>query len=402
MPLSDVAIKNAKPADKPRKLADGGGLYLEVAPSGGKWWRLKYRYGGKEKRLSLGVYPEVSLKEARERREAARKLLAEGDDPGQARKAERAATARAALQTFEAVATAWLNHRSTAWTADTKEGIAASLRSHVYPELADKPIGDVTPADVRKVVTAIDKAGAGETAGRVFQRVRAVFRYAIAHDLVSVDPTYPLKPGEIFKPREVRHRAALHEQDVSLFFARLADYAAEGSTREALELLALTAVRPGELRGARWDEIDLQAAMWSIPAERMKMKAPHRIPLSSQALALLARLPREDEQELLFPSPYYPGKPLSENTFNSAMARLGYKGQATAHGFRTLFSTAANEAGWAPDVIEAQLAHRDRNEVRAAYNRAQWMADRTRLMQWWADRLDALRKGADVIPIRAA
>lgn len=403
MPLTDTAIRNAKPADKSVRLFDGGGLYLEVSPSGGKWWRLKYRVHGKEKRLSLGVYPDVSLKDARERRDQARKQLAEGADPSETRKAEKAATKAAALNTFKAVALAWMDHADTKWTDGTRAALLASLENHVFPLIGAKPVSAVRPADVRQLVQAVEATGARETAGRVFQRVRAIFRYAVAHELVDADPTYPLKPSEILRPQVVKHRAALSERELPAFRKCLADYDGDPATCAALELLVLTAVRPGELRGARWDEIDADRALWRIPAERMKMKTEHTVPLSRQSLAVLERMrPLSGAGALVFPSPFYPGKSLSEGTLNSALARMGYKGMATAHGFRTLFSTCANEAGWNADVIEKQLAHEERDEVRGAYNRASWLADRVKLMQWWADHLDAVAVGAKVIPLRQA
>jgi integrase len=403
MPLTDTAIRKAKPAAKPVRLFDGGGLYLEVAPSGGKWWRLKFRYAGKEKRLSLGTYPDTALQQARERRDEARKQLAAGVDPSAARQAEKTAKRAAALSTLEAVAQEWLAFRASAWTQHTRDVIQASLENHVFATLGARPISAIQPADIRGVVQAIEAAGAGETAGRVFQRLRSIYRYAVAHDLVNTDPTYPLKPSEIFRPRKATHRASLAERDVSAFLHKLASYEGDPITRAALELLMLTATRPGELRGARWAEIDAEQAVWRIPAERMKMKTEHVVPLSPQALALLQELrPISGSGALVFPSPYYPDKSISDGTLNSALARMGYKGIATAHGFRTLFSTAANEAGWRGDLIERQLAHEERNDVRAAYNRAQWIAERTELMQWWANRLDALRMGADIIPLIAA
>lgn len=403
MPLTDTAIRRAKPADKPVRLFDGGGLYLEVAPSGGKWWRIKFRHDGKEKRLSLGVYPDVSLKEARQRRDEARQLLGMGTDPSAHRKAERKARQVATLNTFEALARAWLDHRADAWVVRTRTMILASLENDVFPTLGARPIADIQPADIRNLVQGIEARGAGETAGRVFQRLRSIFRFAIAHDVIGTDPTYPLKPAEIFKPRKVTHRAALAERDVPEFLRRLAAYEGDPATAAALSLLMLTAVRPGELRGAEWREIDVERALWRVPAARMKMKTEHVVPLSRQALEVHdAVRPLSGRGALVFPSPFYPGKPLSDGTLNSALARMGYKGIATAHGFRTLFSTCANEAGWNRDHIEKQLAHEDRDDVRGAYNRAQWLEERTRMMQWWADRIDTLRKGADVIPFKAA
>ncbi|WP_374258996.1 tyrosine-type recombinase/integrase [Aquabacterium sp.] len=403
MPLTDTAVRNAKPTDKAVKMFDGGGLYLEVSPSGGKWWRLKYRYGGKEKRLSLGTYPDVGLKDARDRRDQARKTLADGIDPGEVRKTEKAAKKAATLRTFEAVANAWMTKSADDWDDGTHAKVRASLENHVFPTIGGMPIADVRPADVRELVQQVEASGARETAGRVFQRIRAVYRYAVAHELTDADPTYPLKPAEILKRQTVTHRAALSERDVPAFLRDLDAYQGDSGTRSALRLLMLTAVRPGELRGALWEEIDQTRALWRIPAERMKMKTEHTVPLSRQAMELLASLnPDGEAHGLVFPSPFYPGKPISDGTLNSALARMGYKGTATAHGFRTLFSTCANEAGWPSDVIEKQLAHEERDGVRGAYNRASWMAERTKLMQWWADHLDALAKGAKVIPLKTA
>jgi integrase len=403
MPLTDTSIRKARAAEKPVRLFDGGGLYLEVAPSGGKWWRLKFRHGGKEKRISLGTYPATGLKEARERRELARKQLAAGVDPSAARLADKAAKRAEALNTLEAVARAWLDHRADAWVERTRKVILASLENDVFPTHGAQAIASIQPADIRNLVQGIEARGASETAGRVFQRLRSIFRYAIAHDLVATDPTYPLKPAEIFKPRKVEHRAALSERDVPTFLHRLANYEGDPTTAAALRLLMLTAVRPGELRGARWEEIDTDRALWRVPADRMKMKTEHTVPLSEQALAVLDIMrPITGDGMLVLPSPFYPAKPLSDGTLNSALARMGYKGIATAHGFRTLFSTCANEAGWNRDYIEKQLAHEDRNDVRSAYNRAQWLDERAKMMQWWADRIDALRKGADVIPLKTA
>ena len=391
MALSDTAIRAAKPAEKAVRLFDGRGLYLEVAPSGGKWWRFKYRHNGKEKRLALGAYPGVSLKSARERLNLARTLLAEGIDPSAARKEAKQAKRRDALSTVEAVSRAWLAHRASAWTPGTLDAIKASFENHVFPSLGDRPIREITSRDIKQVVQAIDNQGSGETAGRVFQRLRSVYRYAMSEDLVDADPTYPLKPAEIFKPRDVSHRLALAEVEMPAFFAKLEAYEGDPSTKAALVLLILTAVRPGELRGARWKEIDESRSMWRIPAARMKMAAEHLVPLSTQALAVLRTMkPLSGAHELVFPSPFYPGRPLSDGTLNSALARLGYKGLATAHGFRTLFSTCANEAGWNADAIEKQLSHEERDDVRGAYNRAQWLPERIELMQWWANHLQSL------------
>jgi integrase len=392
MPLTDTEIKNAKPSAKPLRLFDGGGLYLEVAPAGGRWWRLKYRHGGKEKRLSLGTYPDTPLKAARERREEARRLLAEGMDPGEQRKAAKAQVRVEAERTFEAVARAWLQHNTARWAARTKEKVLASLQADVFPTLGARPIASVSARDVASVVRVVEARGAGEMASRLLQRIRAVFRFAVVHEWLETNPTLDVRSDELLKPRHVKHRAALPEAELPDFMRRLDAYEGDLATGLALRLLLLTVVRPGELRGARWDEFDFVAQRWRIPAERMKMRAEHLVPLSRQAMKVLkdAEVLRNDSG-LVFPSPYYPGKGLSENTLNSALARMGYKGIATAHGFRALFSTVANESGKSPDVIERQLAHVERNQVRAAYHRAAYVAERANLAQWWGDYLDGRR-----------
>jgi integrase len=392
MSLSDIQLRALKPSQTPQRVFDGDGLYVEVRPNGAKWWRFKYRFEEKEKLISFGTYPDVPLSLARKRRAEARQLVAAGVDPSAARQEAKQAKQRDAMNTLEAVSRAWLAHRASAWTAGTEQAITASLENHVFPALGARPIRAIAARDIKNVVQAIDNQGAGETAGRVFQRLRSIYRYALSEDLVENDPTYPLKPAEIFKPRDVSHRLALAQADMPAFFAKLDAYDGDAATKAALELLILTAVRPGELRGARWKEFDEPRSLWRIPADRMKMTTEHLVPLSTQALAILKGLkPLSGDQELVFPSPFYPGKPLSDNTLNSALARLGYKGLATAHGFRTLFSTCANEADWKSDLIEKQLSHEERDDVRGAYNRAQWLASRVKLMQWWADHLDSLR-----------
>ncbi|MBK6854691.1 MAG: tyrosine-type recombinase/integrase [Burkholderiales bacterium] len=416
-----AALKAIEAGTRPAaRISDGSGLYLRPLVRGGSHgWRFDYTIAGKRNTLSLGTYPDTSLAMARKKAAELRALVAAGTDPGEARQAdksarvERQAAEREAERlraaglpapgSLAAITLEWLGHRAEAWSEITRSHTKASMQTHVFPALGGKPIGDVTPADIRACVQAVEAAGAAETAGRVFQRLRAVFRYAVAHDLVEVDPTYPLKPAEIFRPRRTRHRPAMSLAQAPQFLRELANYNGDAATRAGLLLLVLTAVRPGELRGACWSEFDEAAKLWRVPAERMKMKAEHLVPLSSQALAVLADLrPLTGDKVLVFPSPFYPGKPISENTFNSALARMGYKGTATAHGMRTLFSTIANEAGHRGDVIERQLAHEERDEVRAAYNRADYLAERRALMTWWGDKVDALRRSDNVIPFKAA
>jgi integrase len=394
--LSDVKLRNLAESGKH---FDGGGLYLEVTPGGGRYWRLKYRFAGKEKRLAFGVYPEVSLKLARERRADARAILDGGDDPGAAKREAKAQAERDAVNTFRAVAGAWLDHQSAKWATDTREAIRISLETHAYPKLADLPMANIRPRDVASVVRAIEAGGAGETAGRVLQRIRAVFRYAVVHELIERNPMLDLQPSELLKPRQVRHRAAMAESDLPKFLADLGAFEGDATTKAALRLLMLTALRPGELRGLRWAEVDKDAGEIRIPGQRMKMKAPHIVPLSRQAAEVIeAMRPLSGQRDLVFPSPYYPGQMLSENTLNSALASMGYKGKHSAHGFRALFSTVANECGHDADVIERQLAHKERNEVRAAYHRSEYLPERAKLMQWWADRLDG-RQGGKVVKL---
>ncbi len=391
MKLTDAKLRTLS---EPGKHFDGGGLYLELTAAGGRYWRLKYRIAGKEKLLALGVYPAVSLKDARELASQARQAIQSGDDPAEQRKAAKTKAVHESVNTFRAVALEWMEHQSAKWEQQTRERIHASLETDILKTMGARPLASIKPLEVMNAVKAIEARGAGEQAGRVLQRVKAIFRWAVIHGRVDSNPMLDLMPAEILKPREVKHRAALDAKDLPAFLAQLDAYDGDLHTVHALRLLMLTATRPGEIRGARWDEVDMDAAMWTIPAERMKMRQEHRIPLSSQALELLQSMQAlSGGRELVFPSPFYPSKPLSENTFNSAMARMGYKNLATAHGFRALFSTVANETGWRPDVIERQLAHKERNEVRAAYHRSTYMAERTKLLQWWADYLEGCKSG---------
>ena len=397
MKLTDAKLRTLTETGKH---FDGGGLYLELTAAGGRYWRLKYRIAGKEKRLALGVYPAVSLKDAREQASQARQVIQSGEDPAEQRKAAKSKAVHESANTFRAVALAWMGHQSARWEPATRERIRSSLESNVLKVLGARPLASIKPLEVMNAVKAVEARGASEQAGRVLQRVKAIYRWAVIHGRLDSNPMLDLMPAEILKPRAVRHRAALDAKELPAFLAQLEAYDGDPHTVHALRLLMLTGTRPGEVRGARWDEVDMDASMWTIPAERMKIRQEHRIPLSSQALELLQSMQvLTGERVLIFPSPFYPSKPLSENTFNSAMARMGYKNLATAHGFRALFSTVANETGWRPDVIERQLAHKERNEVRAAYNRSTYMAERTKLLQWWGDYLEGCKAG-NVVHLR--
>jgi integrase len=397
--LTDAKLRSLS---VPGKHFDGGGLFLLVKGPGRCLWRLKYRFGGKEKLLALGAYPTTTLKEARERAEAARKALSAGNDPGALRKAAKLQAAHQAVNTLEAVANDWMTHQAARWDPVTEARVRASLTSDVFPVLGSRSLASIRPGEVMAVVKTIESRGAGDQAGRVLQRIKAVYRWAVTHERLESNPMLDLVPSEILKPRQVNHRAALSDRELPAFLAKLAAYEGDPHTVHALRLLVLTAVRPGEVRGARWEEFDIETALWIIPADRMKMGDEHRVPLSRQALDVLkAMVPLSGGHSLVFPSPFYPSKPLSENTFNSALARMGFKNIATAHGFRALFSTVANEEGWNSDVIERQLAHKERNSVRAAYHRSTYLQERQRLMQWWADYLDTKKVGGrkKIIPV---
>ncbi|MDD2917429.1 integrase arm-type DNA-binding domain-containing protein [Rhodoferax sp.] len=391
MALTDAQLRNLT---EPGKHFDGGGLYLDLTKAGGRYWRLKYRFGGKEKLLAFGTYPAVSLKAARDKANEARKTLLDGRDPGAQRKAEKAKIVHETANTLEAVSRDWLAHQAARWATITHDRIEASLKADIFPALGARPVAGIKPGEIMAAVKKIEARGAAEQADRVLKRIKAVYRWAVTHERIESNPMVDLMPSEILKPRHVTHRAALADSDLPAFLAKLAAYQGDPNTVHALRLLMLTATRPGETRGARWAEFDLDAALWIIPAERMKMKIEHRVPLSTQALDVLRTMQTlSGGRELVFPSPTYPSKPLSENTFNSALANMGFKGTATAHGFRALFSTVANECNWNPDAIERQLAHLEKNGVRAAYHRSTYLEDRAKLMQWWANYLDGRKTG---------
>lgn len=401
MPLTDTAARTAKPEAKARKLFDGGGLYLEVAPSGGKWWRLKYRYGGKERRVSLGTYPAVSLKEARLRREEARTMLRKGIEPSAARKAQKLAQAAQAADSFEAITREWMAQKAATWTSLYGKKVAVRLEANVFPWLGRRPIREVTALDLLAVLRRVEGRGAVDTAHRVQQYCSAVFRYAVATGRADADPSSALR-GALKAVKVTHHPSIRGRGEVGGLLRAIDDYSGDALTRYALRLAPLVFVRPGELRAAEWAEIDWDAAEWRIAPERMKMRAPHIVPLSRQALAILRDLePLTGRGRFLFPSMRSSQRCMSENTLNAALRRMGYsKEEMTAHGFRSMASTMLNEMGWNRDAIERQLAHAERDAVRAAYNYAEHLPERRRMMQAWADCLEALCNGGKVTPIR--
>ena len=389
MPLTNTAIRNAKPKVKRYRLFDSQGLYIEVAPSGGKWWRLKYRILGKEKRLSLGVYPEVSLKDARVNRDRARRLLSEGADPIEARKTQSIADGAS----FEAVAREWFVKFAPGWSGSHANRILRRLENDVFPWLGSRSIDQIDPPDLLKVVRRIESRGALETAHRAIRNCGQVFRYAVATGRAERDPTTDLNGA--LPPARSRHYPTITDPEAIGDLLRAIDgYQGSPITRAALRLAPLVFVRPGELRHAEWPDINLKSAEWRIPPEKMKNRRIHLVPLSRQAITILKELqPLTGHGQYLFPGRRSPRRPMSENTINAALRNLGYdKNQMTGHGFRSMASTLLNEQScWHPDAIERQLAHVERNNVRAAYNYAEYLDERRRMMQAWADYLDDLR-----------
>ena len=399
MTLTDTAVRNAKPKSKPYKLADAGGMYVLVTPSGAKYWRWKYRFAGREKVLAIGVYPITKLVDARVVRDTARRHLTEGVDPSAARKARRVAARVRGKNTFEAVAREWHGKMVHAWSPGHANKVLASLADNVFRELGSRPIDEITPPELLATLRKIERRNALEQARKVKQRCGMIFRYAVAIGRAERDPSQDLRGA--LKTRKVRHYPSIPFSDLPSLLDAIDQSGAALQTRLAIEGLLYCFVRTNELRGARWDEFDLDAATWRIPPERMKMAEQHIVPLSRQALAVFKQLRKiNGAGSLLFPNQVDHSRPMSENTILFAIHDAGFKGRMCGHGFRHLASTTLNEAGWSPDVIERQLSHSDTNQVRRAYNAAQYLPDRRRMMQAWADLVDAARDGATVIPGR--
>jgi len=402
MALTDVAIKNAKSHEKPYKMGDAGGLFLLVQPSGGKLWRLKYRVDGREKKLAIGPYPEISLAEARRRRDDARTLIITGKDPSREKQRDKVRSRAQAESTFAALTKEYCAKRKRdgdkAWAATT------ATRSEYLLSLLDSSIGrvaivEIKPPDVLAAVRKIEDKGKLESARRTLQLASAVFRYAVATGRLASDPTRDLR-GALTAPT-VKHYAAITDpKRVGEMLRAIDGYIGLGLTKLALQLAPHVFVRPSELRRAEWGEIDLEGALWTIPAAKMKMRKVHHVPLSCQAVAVLRDVKAvTGPAGFVFPGMRSRARPMSENTLNAALRRLGYTSEEmTSHGFRALASTLLNESGrWHPDAIERALAHSDKDKVRAAYHRGQHWKERVEMAQWWSDYLDQLRKGADIV-----
>lgn len=395
--LNDAAVRAAKPvAGKTTCLYDSGGLHLLISPTGSKAWRLKYRYNGKENRISLGSYPLISLKEARQSRDDARRQLLQGINPSAERKARRQQESIDATNSFQQQALEWFERQKILWVASHTKDVERRLHANLFPDLGPLPIDKITPVQLLETLRKMEARGAVDLAHRVMQVASQVFRYAIACGRCTTDPTAGLRGA--LTPHVQKHQPAIPPDELPALLHAIDQYAGQGGeaqTQRALQFLALTFVRTKELIDATWDEIDFDKAQWLIGAERMKMKRDHVVPLSTQAVALL-----HEQQRTCRNSAYiWPGRnirvPMSNNTLLFALYRMGYRSKMTGHGFRAVASTLLNEQGWRHDVIEKQLAHEPENRVRAAYNRAEYLPERIRMMQWWADSLDALRQGGE-------
>lgn len=395
MPLTDVKIRNAKPAPQPYKLFDGGGLFLLVKPNGSKLWRIKYRYLNKEKLYSVGNYPTVNMAEARAARDKIKKLLLEGVDPTLQRRTLKHKKMEASQNTFEALARRWLDMKKVA--PSHKQRSLRRLEGHAFPKLGFRPIEDITTVEIVSCLEAIERTGILETAHRVKQLIQQVFRYAVRKGLITYNPAGDLR--DIISHKRVQNRACIPPSELPQLMQAIEAYNGDVLTVSAIKLLALTFVRTGELIAAEWNEIDWDRQEWMIPAERMKMRRDHLVPLSKQALAIFRNLQAvTGKHGFVFFSPANKSKYISNNAALSALKRMGYAGRMTGHGFRALASTILNEQRkYHPDVIEKQLAHAERNEVRAAYNRADYLLERKKMMQEWADFLDAALQNSDNI-----
>lgn len=400
-PLTDSAIKAAKPKDKSYKLTDGQGLYLEVMPNGSRLWRLKYRYAGKEKRLALGAYPALTLLKARQRRDEARQLLANEIDPGEQKKADKQAQ-QAKGFTFEVLAREWYTYNAPRWAESTAYKARLYLENDVLPAIGHRPVTSIIRPELVELVRKIEARGALNVAGKIRQWLRQIFRYALAKGVAETNPATDL--NVVAAPaKATRHHPHITFAELPELLSRLEAAPIHNLTRWAIRLLTLTAVRPGELRAAPWAEFDLNAATWTIPKERMKARRPHIVPLPNQAVTILRQLEEvTGSYALLFPGQQNPERPMSENTINKALRLMGYEGRQTGHGFRHLLSTELNGRGYNRDWIERQFAHSDSDEIRDTYNHATYLEQRRNMMQALADSIDALRAGVNVVSIKRA
>lgn len=400
--LTELECRKAALKDKPYRLFDGGGLYLEIHPSGAKYWRLKYRYAGKEKRIAIGVYPTVTAKQAREKAQAEKRKLSDGRDPLAERKAEKLIAREAAENSFEAIAREWLIRRAPSLSQKHVDKVLGRLEKNLFPWIGDRPIAEIAAPELLAALRRVEERGAIHTAKRLLQYAGQVFRYGVATGRCERDTAADLK-GALTQEKE-EHRAAITEPKKAAELLRAIDgYQGSLIALCALRLAPLVFVRPGELRHAEWAEIDLDKGEWNIPAEKMKMRLPHLVPLSRQAVAVFREIqPLTGEGRYVFPSQRTADRPISDNTINAALRRMGIntREEMTAHSFRAMARTILDEVlGFRPDFIEHQLAHAVRDPNGRAYNRTAHLGERRKMMQAWADYLDKIKAGAEVIPL---
>ena len=396
MALTDLAIRKALPREKLYKLTDSEGLQLHVSPQGGKLWRYAYRYLGKQKLLSLGVYPVVTLSEAREKRNCAKKQLVAGVDPCQQKRLDKLTKLASAENSFEKVGLQWHDNWKVTKASRHAEYVIKRLKSDVFPVIGHRPISDITPIELVAMVKKIEERGTLEIAKRNYNTCGQIFRYAIAHGLANRNPVAEVTSSDFMKPRKVENFARLDHKELPEFLTQIEAYKGSNLTRMAMKLMACTFLRTSEFIGGRWEEIDFENARWVVPKDRMKIEdnGEHVVPLSRQALETLKALQvLTGHGALIFPGERDHEKPMSNNTILAALKRMGYQGRMTGHGFRGLASTILNEAGFNFFHIEAQLAHVSKNQVASAYNHAKYLDQRAQMMQWWSDYLDTARGG---------
>jgi integrase len=399
--LTDTEVRKSKPSDKPYRLSDGGSLYLWVTPSGGKLWRWAYTFGGKEKLMSFGKYPDVPLVLARERHAEGRKLLATGVDPMAQRKAVKTAEKVAEESSFQNIANLWLNHWQCSKSPRHVNYVKRRIEMDILPCLGTRPIGEIEAPELVAMTKAIEDRGALDIAKRSLETVGQIFRYSIAHGYSKRNPASEIRPSDTLKTTRKVNYGRMDARELPELLRSIEVYQGTHATRLAMKVLAMAFVRTSELIQAKWTEFDLEAARWDIPAERMKMRTPHIVPLATQALETLAVLHSlTGNSEWLFPGGRNPKKPMSNNTILKALERMGYKGRMTGHGFRGLASTILHEQGYNHEHIELQFAHAPRNEVSAAYNHALYLEPRARMMQDWADFLERTQRGGKVLHFR--
>ncbi|MEQ4694556.1 tyrosine-type recombinase/integrase [Providencia manganoxydans] len=396
MKLTVKQIDSSKPKEKNYKLSDGGGLYLLVKTNGGRYWRLKYRIDGKEKLLAIGIYPTVTLADARRKRDDAKRLLADGIDPNQQRKEQKQASKIDSVNTFKNIALEWYEGRKDRWSVGYRDDMMDAFEKDVFPYIGNRPIAEIKPMELLEVLSIMEKRGATEKLKKVRQRCGEVWKYAIITGRAEYNPAPDL--ASAFVPHKREHYAHLSVSELPEFLSSIDKYMGSQIVRVALRVLILTGVRPGELRKAEWSEINFDTGVWEIPAEKMKMRRPHIVPLSEQVIDLLKQIhPISGSYQYIFPSRTDYRKHISDMALNTMIRRMGYSGRATGHGFRHTMSTILHEQGYNTAWIETQLAHVDKNSIRGTYNHAQYIDGRREMLQWYADYMDALENGDNVV-----